>query len=69
LWDYYSLGALILETVMTNDYFFRVDSEADLKKSAIDHLRKSHSDTHLKRLMEGTIFASDDKHMLRLDDI
>ena len=69
MWDYYSLGALILETVMTNDYFFKVDSEADLKKSAIDYLRKSHSDTHLKRLIERAIFASDDKNMLRLDDI
>ena len=54
---------------MTEDYFFKVDSESDLKQSAIKHLRKNHSDPQLKRLIEGTIFASDDKHMLRLDDI
>ncbi len=54
---------------MTKDYFFEVDSESDLKKSEVDHLTKSHSDQHLKKLIKGTIFASDDKHMLRLDDI
>ena len=60
---------MILETVMTKDHFFKVDSESDLKKSAVKHLGKSHTDPHLKRLIEGTIFASDDKHMLRLDAI
>ena len=60
---------MILETVMTKDHFFKVDSEPDLKKSAVKHLGKNQTDPHLKRLIEGTIFASDDKHMLRLDDI
>ena len=54
---------------MTKGYFFKVDSESDLKKSAVKHLGKSQTDPYLKRLIEGTIFASDDKHMLRLDAI
>ena len=54
---------------MTKDHFFKVDSESDLKKSAVKHLTKCHSGPHLKRLIEGTIFASDDKNMSKLDDI
>ena len=69
MWDYYSLGALVLESVMAKDYFFNIESESSLKKSAVTYLSKNQSEPSLKRLIEGTIFASDYKHMMRLKEI
>jgi len=59
-WDYWALGAIILESDMRPNDYYQVASEKDAKKVASKHLAHPQTSKCIKKIVKDTVLANAD---------
>jgi hypothetical protein len=69
LFDIWALGAIILESDLKYDVYFKCEGEEEAKKMAKTRTKDPKTCNYLKSILNGIILAEDDDEIITIDEI